>query len=115
MDQRLHTLENDYMSAVSDALRALEESGIAPPSSNLEWALRSIPGAGLLVNGAAYRKHGYGCSVSLNDMEVDFDFGPSGEIEAPDAFRLMGFCGERLQQYGFASSTELEHLLSNDS
>jgi hypothetical protein len=114
MDQGLSGLERDYKRAVADALLALEASGIALPESNLEWALRQIPGCGVLANGATYRKHGYGCSVSHEGVEVDFDFSATGEVKAPDAARLVAFCGDRAQSYGFASVAELEQAVASD-
>ncbi len=115
MERGLSRLERDYRRAVADALLALEASGITLPESNLEWALRKMPGCGVLANGATYRKHGYGCSVSDDGVEVDFDFSATGEVEAPDAFRLVGFCGDRAQDYGFASLAELERAVVSDT
>ncbi|NZA27452.1 hypothetical protein H0E84_13765 [Luteimonas sp. SJ-92] len=114
MDQRLSLLEEDYKRAVADALLALQASGIALPASDKEWALRQMAGTGVLLNGAIYHKHGYGCSVTSDGIEVDFDFGATGVVKPPDAFRLVGFCGDRLQHYGFSSTAELEQAVAND-
>ena len=38
---------------------------------------------------------------------VDFDFGEQGEIDGFDSWRLAGFAGTRLSEYGFANEAAL--------
>lgn len=108
MDQRLLTLINDYFGAVSSVVQLLEQSGIARPSSNTDWACSAIPQMGVLVGEVKYFKHGYGCTVHLKGGAVDFDFGAKGEINGFDAWRLASFSEGRLARYGFMSKKELD-------
>jgi hypothetical protein len=112
MDQRLRNLRKDFLQAAANAVEALRQSGIELPQSNMAWATCGIPPSGVLGTGGSYRKHGYGCAVRLNGLEVDFDFDESGQIQEPDAFRLTRFCGERLKQYGFSSQHDLASAIS---
>ena len=114
MDQRIRHLRQDFLLAAARAVTALHQSGIELPDSSMAWATCGIPMTGELMGGGSYRKHGYGCSVRINGLEVDFDFDESGQIQEPDAFRLIGFCGERFEEYGFSSKQDLARAISGD-
>ena len=46
-------------------------------------------------------------SMATAARSVDFDFGEHGEIDGFDAWRLVGFAGSRLSEYGFPSEASL--------
>lgn len=107
MDARLARLIADYLEAVEAAVAMLETSGIERPATNIAWAKRRIPSAGELAGGIPYLKHGYGCTVQLPQGTVEFDFGPRGEINGFDDWRLVVFAGGGLGRYGFACEEEV--------
>ncbi|MGE8226935.1 MAG: DUF6896 domain-containing protein [Stenotrophomonas sp.] len=108
MNQHLARLISDYQDSVRIAVALMQESGIPLPATNTEWVGTVIPQRGKLKDGTPYFKHGYGCAVELPGGPVDFDFGERGEIDGFDAWRLAGFAGNRLLQYGFPSEVELK-------
>ncbi len=110
MDARLARLVADYLAAVEAAVALLEASGIERPATNVAWARNPLPSAGELAGGVPYRKHGYGCAVQLPQGTVEFDFGPRGEINGFDDWRLAVFAGPGLGRYGLRSEDELSAL-----
>jgi hypothetical protein len=112
MDQRLRNLREDFLLAAANAVEALRQSGIELPKSNMAWATCGIARFGGLRGGGSYRKHGYGCVVCIDGLEVDFDFNERGQIQEPDAFRLIRFCSKRFKQYGFSSKQDLARAIS---
>lgn len=107
MDGRLASLITDYLHAVEAAVALLEAAGIPRPRSNVAWAVNGIPSAGELPGGLRYLKLGYGCSVQLPIGIVEFDFGPEGQTNGFDDWRLVVFAGDRLQARGFETEEEL--------
>lgn len=112
MNQKLARLIADYQASVREAVRLMQQSGIPLPATNNDWVGTDIPQRGALANGVPYFKHGYGCAVSLPGGAVDFDFGENGEIDGFDAWRLAGFAGARLPEYGFESEAALRACLN---
>lgn len=107
MDRQLAQLISDYQSAVGAAVLQMSQSGIETPTTISDWRALRIPARGQLRSGAAYYKHGYGCTVDLPTGEVDFDFGQVGEIDGFDEWRLWRFCQSRTQTYTFDSLEEI--------
>ena len=107
MDNHLARLISDYQASVRAAVELLQQSGIPLPATDADWAATDIPQRGELDGGIPYFKHGYGCAVRLPAGSVDFDFGEHGEIDGFDAWRLVGFAGSRLSEYGFPSEASL--------
>ena len=107
MIQNLARLISDYQAAVRVAVQLMQESGIPMPASNTDWVGTDIPHRGKLSGDIQYFKHGYGCAVQLPGGSVDFDFGENGQIDGFDAWRLAGFAGSRLREYGFANEAAL--------
>src|SRR5262245_44469003 len=99
MERHLLDLIRTYRQAVADAVGELSASGIPLPRSNIEWSLSSVPYIGSLRGGGKYRKHGYGCTVETAKGEVDFDFGPQGEVDGFDAWRLWLFADARAEAF----------------
>jgi hypothetical protein len=114
MNSQLARLISDYQASVRAAVAAMRRSGIPLPASNTDWAANGIPHLGALEDGIGYRKHGYGCTVDLPAGTVDFDFGKNGEICGFDPWRLAGFAGERLPEYGFSSERMLERCFETE-
>jgi len=108
MDSALAKLIFDYLASVSNAVEALKDSGIP-----MDWATNGIPGTGTLSNGATYRKHGYGCEVSLPSGLVDFDFGPDGETSGFDGWHLYLYADERRTLCGKLAQEDLDKALNS--
>ena len=108
MNQKLKSLIESYLSAVNEAIELLVASGMALPKSNTEWATSGINQRGELKNGIKYFKHGYGCAVHLSSGAVDFDFGPNGEYNGFDEWRLWGFLQNSQLPKFFKSESELK-------
>ena len=107
MNNQLAILISDYQARVSTAVDMMHRSGIPQPLTNTDWVGTDIPQHGELEGGVRYFKHGYGCAVSLPTGTVDFDFGAQGKINGFDAWRLAGFAGDALPNYGFADEDAL--------
>ncbi|THD04509.1 hypothetical protein B1810_05155 [Panacagrimonas perspica] len=107
MPQRLLRLIRSYLQATSEAVAALEAAGITRPASALGWSLAGIPHEGHLIDDRRYRKHGFGCTVELPSVSIDFDFGPEGQIDGFDASRLAFFATDRLEHFGYASAEQI--------
>ncbi|MEX0161698.1 hypothetical protein MRBLPD1_000152 [Pseudomonas brassicacearum] len=108
MNNQLINLISDYQSSVRTAVELMQQSGIPLPLSCTDWLETDIPQQGELEGGIRYFKHGYGCAVSLPTGKVDFDFGEQGEIGGFDIWRLAGFAGTRLTEYGFDTEDALK-------
>jgi hypothetical protein len=108
MDSRLANLICDYQASVRAAVDAMQRSGIPLPATNTGWAANGIPQRGKFEGDISYFKHGYGCAVGLPAGTVDFDFGEHGETGGFDPWRLAGFAGRKLSEYGFSSERALE-------
>lgn len=52
--------------------------------------------------------------IKLPTGAVDFDFGEHGEIDGFDAWRLIGFAGSKLFEYGFASDASLKECFNEE-
>ncbi|AYN94211.1 hypothetical protein EAW52_09665 [Pseudomonas sp. LTJR-52] len=107
MNNNLARLISDYQASVRIAVQLMQKSGIQLPPTNTDWTAADISQRGELLGGITYFKHGYGCAVKLPAGTVDFDFGEHGEIDGFDAWRLIGFAGLRLSEYGFATEDSL--------
>lgn len=110
MNPQLQQLIGTYQEAVSSAVSLLRESGVALPVSNREWAISGAR-SGQLGADAKFHKHGYGCTVRAGNLVTDFDFGPNGEVDGFDAWRLFGFAEDRGLVLPWATHRELEALL----
>lgn len=113
MDERLEKLIADYHAMVSKAVAMLEAAGLPRPSSHLEWAFRPVPQSGDLPGGFSYFRHGAGCRVGGPEWTVDFDFGPRGEVNGIDPYRLHRFSASRASAFGFASVGEIEDAIED--
>lgn len=108
MNNQLTNLISDYQASVRTAVELMQRSGIPLPLNCADWIETDIPEYGELDGGIRYFKHGHGCAVSLPTGKVDFDFGDQGEIGGFDVWRLAGFAGSRLAEYGFDTEEALK-------
>ena len=114
MNQHLLRLIFDYQACVRTAVDLMQQSGIPLPATNTDWVGTDVPQRGNLNGGISYFKHGYGCAVDLPSGRVDFDFGEHGEIDGFDVWRLAGFAGSRLPEYGFTSKAALNECFKSE-
>nr|WP_324260171.1 hypothetical protein [Cellvibrio fontiphilus] len=112
MNRKLKALIENYLFAVNEAIELLVASGIELPRSNNEWAASGINQRGELKGRIKYFKHGFGCTVHLPSGSVDFDFGPEGEYNGFDAWRLWGFLQNAKLRSLFESESELRQEFS---
>ena len=71
--------------------KVLADMGIEHPASNSAWVHCDAPWQGTTKSGVRFDKHGYGILLRYDGGEIDVDFGPNGEINGFDAWRLSGF------------------------
>lgn len=67
--------------------------GIPVPKTNVEWAVSALGqiqtvASQVTADGVHLRKHGYGIEVIHPEFRVDYDYGPAGECDCFDAWRL---------------------------
>jgi hypothetical protein len=110
MTPELQNLIVAYQRAVASAVKLLQDAGVALPASAQEWST-SGPRNGRLGLDARFQKHGFGCKVHVGDAVTDFDFGPNGEIDAFDAWRLFRFAGDHGWVLPYSTHRELDVLL----
>lgn len=67
-----------------------------------------IKARGVIQNEAklTFSFHGYGCAVTTNNYEVDFDFDANGGCTTFDAWRLMLFAQSQPGRYGGLDNRE---------
>jgi hypothetical protein len=109
MDIRLAKLVDDYIAAVAQAVKILEDSGIPRPKSISDWLENEIPSSGI-IDGGVYFKHGFGCAVRRHGRVVDFDFGEFGEIDGLTVDRIISYASPDIGQYGFENDSEIKTL-----
>lgn len=115
MKAELLNLIESYRTSVCEAVRLLREAGVALPSDAKEWSLTG-PQSGTLGSHARFTKHGVGCIVHIGDTTTDFDFGPGGETDGFDAWRLFRFSEDHGVAIPFQSHREInEHLLAAEA
>lgn len=65
------------------------------------WRTKDIPKEGILSTGAEYDFHGIGCFIIINNITVNFDFGPEDRFDGFDLWRLSTFVDEKPEVYQF--------------
>lgn len=94
MRVELHEAITDFRSDQELALEYLHgHLGIPVPVTNDEWAARGRTQIESVVSVAAddgvqLRKHGHGIEVIHPRFQIDFDYGPAGECDCFDPWRL---------------------------
>lgn len=64
---------------------------IKTPKSDTVWASTIIDPNGNIKNGITYFKHGIGIDFKDNNWKISIDFGPKGEWDGFDSWRLFLF------------------------
>lgn len=78
-------------------------------TENLLLAVRNekiIPREGSFDSIKEYSFHGSGLYAKLDDIEIDFDFGPNNRVDGFDAWRLLRFAESKPKIYSIFNSTE---------
>ncbi|EGF29250.1 DUF6896 domain-containing protein [Rhodopirellula baltica] len=97
MDERLKSLISSYRVTQDRALDYLHARiGLPLPHSNVEWALearRKIESSHAILESdrVVLRKHGFGIDITHPEFRIDFDYGPNGERDCFDSWRLALF------------------------
>ena len=68
----------------------------------------SRPRRGTLDGAIPFNKHGHGCFVEYPEGVVDFDFGPAGQTDGFDGWRLYFFAREHGLDHGYVSHREVD-------
>jgi hypothetical protein len=104
-------LINDYQNAVKFGVEQMQKE-FNTKQLLRAWGSKAIPKEGVLKSGIEYDFHGVGCMLTINNLDVDFDFGPDDRCDGFDAWRLGLFVNERPRLY--KRYFENEQLLKND-
>jgi hypothetical protein len=71
-------------------------TGLRLPTSNREWveicAECGVSRKTIVVNGVEVYAHGFGLELNFNDLQIDFDWGDSGEPDGFNSWWLLNFC-----------------------
>lgn len=115
MDQNLKGLIFDFNSAQEEAVKAFEKAfECARPTSTDDYVFRCVPlirSASYCCSGCHVRPHGIGMDVSFDGKGIDFDFGPNGEINVFDAWRLFSFAQRNKIVTSFVSASEIDEAI----
>ena len=93
-NEALDILINDFISMVESSTRTFEQKFGTRDIRRL-WYTKVIKRCGKVTRGVKYELHGIGCRINLSTGSVDFDYGPNGEINGFDTWRLYNFARER--------------------
>ena len=104
-------LIKEYLDAVESALELFERK-FGRRDIVRAWGQGVIPKIGKLPGGIEYQMHGIGCWIDLPDGEVDFDFGPSGDVGF-DTWRLWSYAEHAQNRYpDYKSQEDIDHALT---
>lgn len=98
-------LIQDYLAAVESSVRHLCR---AAKVGDAREARAILGKQGVLRDGTSFYFHGFGCRVRRDGREVDWDFGPEGEIDQFDAWRLLIYVRQFLPRKLRGSGTETD-------
>jgi len=93
-ENTLEDLITDFLTKVDSGTRLLEENFGTRDIRRL-WHTKAIKRCGKITGGVRYELHGIGCFIHLPKETVDFDYGPNGEINGFDIWRLYNFACDR--------------------
>lgn len=91
-------LIKDYQESVQYGVRHMQ-SEFETKELLKAWISKKIPKEGVLSSGIEYDFHGVGCLLTINHVEVDFDFGPDDRYDGFDLWRLGLFIDEKPNTY----------------
>lgn len=101
MSEQSETLEiliNDFIAMVESSTLVFERKFGTRDIRRL-WRTKAIKRCGRVTRGVKYELHGIGCRINLSTGSVDFNYGPNGEINGFDVWRLYNFARERPSKY----------------
>lgn len=81
------------------------------PKSNIDWLLTIFEQNGSLKNNVKYFKHGFGIDFRSKNWKVSIDFGPKGEWDGFDSWRLFIFLEDNKIKSKIKNESEIENLL----
>lgn len=93
-NEALEILINDFISTVESGTLFFEREFGTRDIRRL-WHTKAIKRCGKVTGGVKYELHGIGCFIHLPKETVDFDYGPNGEINGFDIWRLYNFACDR--------------------
>ena len=93
-NENLEILINDFISMVESSTLIFENKFGTRDIRRL-WRTKAIKRCGKVTRGVNYELHGIGCLINLSTGSVDFDYGPNGEINGFDTWRLYNFARDR--------------------
>lgn len=103
MDSRLDGLIERFRRAQDAAVALLSTMRVPRPASPFDWLAicRAHGVSGFEANGVKLIPHGVGIVVRQGKSSVDFDWGPNGEPDGFDAWRLFNFarCNRLAAEY----------------
>ncbi len=91
-------LINDYQNTVKSGVEELQKE-FNTKHLLKGWKTKIIPKNGVLESGAEYDFHGVGCFITINNITVNFDFGPDDRYDGFDLWRLGSFVNEKPELY----------------
>jgi hypothetical protein len=95
MNAELDTLIEHFRSAQDIGVTTLVDSmGLKIPSSGHDWVVYCCDNElakESVINGVGIYTHGYGVELKIGNLTIDFDWGPNGERDVFDAWRLYNF------------------------
>ena len=83
----------DYQKTVQIGVLALQKEYSTKTLLN-DWNNGLIPKSGKLKSGMEFEFHGVGCILTINNIDVDFDFGPNNRFDGFDLWRISNFIDE---------------------
>lgn len=96
--KKILKLINDYQDAVKFGVGQMQKE-FNTTQLLRGWKSKTIPKNGVLNSGVEYDFHGVGCLLTINNLNVDFDFGPDDRYDGFDLWRLGCFVDERPELY----------------
>ena len=63
------------------------------------WRTGHIARCGEITNKLSYEFHGVGCLITINNLDVDFDFGNNNTFGGFEPWRLYSFVSQMIHKY----------------
>jgi hypothetical protein len=100
MDIKLRQLIEDYLRFAREACRIISEQADTPDIlTAVNGGCLPCEGRFIGYGGGTYFIHGSGCEVYAAELEIDFDFGPKGQIPGFDLWKLYDFARSHADAY----------------
>lgn len=77
------------------------------PNSNMDWVSAIFNQKGRLKDGTVYFKHGFGIDFQNKNWQISLDFGPKGEWDGFNAWKLQLF----IKTNNISSSLQYENKI----